>query len=358
MHRIDEVLVIGGLPGVQVRRLVEQATQAGVEVNVLPTYDQLLRQDVSVAPRPVAIDDLLRRDPVDLDFDGASQWLGGQVVMVTGSSGSIGSEVCRQLLRLKPSKLVAVDRSETGQFFLDRELRQLMPTANIEIVLADLTDAPRLRETFRQHQPDVVFHAAAYKHVPLMEQHPGEAVKNIVLATRNIADIAEETGASAFVMVSTDKAVNPTSVMGACKRIAERYVQAKADTSDCRFSTVRFGNVLGSSGSVAPIFSDQIANGGPVTVTHPEMTRYFMMIPEAAQLVIQAGVLGRGGEVFVLDMGDPVRIADLARDMIRLSGLKEGDDIEIAFTGSGQARSCTRSCTAIKSTTRGPHTQR
>ncbi|MEM1305382.1 MAG: UDP-N-acetylglucosamine 4,6-dehydratase family protein, partial [Planctomycetota bacterium] len=225
------------------------------------------------------------------------------------------------------------DRSETGQFFLERELRCSAPEAGIEMVLADLTDAARVQAVCEQHKPDVVFHAAAYKHVPLMEQHPGEAVKNIVLATQNIADTAEEYGASAFVMVSTDKAVNPTSVMGACKRIAERYVQAKAEVSACRFSTVRFGNVLGSSGSVAPIFREQIAKGGPVTVTHPDMTRYFMMIPEAAQLVVQAGLMGRGGEVFVLDMGEPVRITDLARDMIRLSGLREGDDIEIEFSG-------------------------
>jgi FlaA1/EpsC-like NDP-sugar epimerase len=199
--------------------------------------------------------------------------------------------------------------------------------------MADVNDGERMRAVFDAHQPDVVFHAAAYKHVPLMESHVGEAVKNIVLATRGLADLADEFGCESFVMISTDKAVNPTSAMGSCKRLAEQYVEAKAAASACRFVTVRFGNVLDSAGSVVPIFREQIARGGPVTVTHPDMVRYFMMIPEAAQLVIQAGAMGAGGEIFVLDMGEPVRIVDLARDMIRLSGLREGDDVEIQFTG-------------------------
>jgi FlaA1/EpsC-like NDP-sugar epimerase len=199
--------------------------------------------------------------------------------------------------------------------------------------MADVTDGERMRAVFDEHRPEVIFHAAAYKHVPLMEAHVGEAAKNIVLATRRLADLADEFAAAGFVMISTDKAVNPTSVMGACKRLAEQYVEAKAAASLCRFVTVRFGNVLDSAGSVVPIFREQIARGGPVTVTHPDMVRYFMMIPEAAQLVIQAGAMGQGGEIFVLDMGEPVRIVDLARDMIRLSGLREGDDVEIRFTG-------------------------
>jgi FlaA1/EpsC-like NDP-sugar epimerase len=254
-------------------------------------------------------------------------------VLVTGSAGSIGSEICRQVLRLEPARLLLVDRSETGQFFLERELRELAPTAAFEVLMADVNDADRMRSVFAQHRPEVIFHAAAYKHVPLMETHVSEAVKNIVLATRGLADLAEEFGAAAFVMISTDKAVNPTSVMGSCKRLAEEYVQAKAAGSACRLVTVRFGNVLDSAGSVVPIFREQIARGGPVTVTHPDMIRYFMIIPEAAQLVIQAGAMGRGGEVFVLDMGEPVRILDLAQDMIRLSGLRVGDDVEIRFTG-------------------------
>jgi FlaA1/EpsC-like NDP-sugar epimerase len=226
-----------------------------------------------------------------------------------------------------------VDRSENGLFFLERELRTLAQPAGIDICVADVTDARRMEVLFGRFQPDVVFHAAAYKHVPLMEDNPGEAVKNIVLATQQLADLALHFKVTSFVMISTDKAVNPTSVMGACKRLAELYVQALAEDSGRRYVTVRFGNVLDSAGSVVPIFRQQIAAGGPVTVTHPMMTRYFMTIPEASQLVIQAGAMGRGGEIFVLDMGQPVRIVDLATDMIRLSGLSVGEDIEIQFVG-------------------------
>ncbi|WP_197531582.1 polysaccharide biosynthesis protein [Posidoniimonas corsicana] len=330
---VKEVLITGGLPGKQVRRLIDTAQQHGFRVKVLPSYQQILNEHVSVQPRSVAIEDLLRREAVDFDQQAVRSWLDGRTVLVTGSSGSIGSEICRQLLRVKPAKLVVLDRSETGQFFLERELRALAPDACIEVALGDLTDADRMRAVFEEHRPDVVFHAAAYKHVPLMEQHPGEAIKNIVLATRNVADLADEFAAGAFVMISTDKAVNPTSVMGSCKQLAERYVQARSAGSSCRFTTVRFGNVLDSAGSVVPVFRQQIESGGPVTVTHQDIVRYFMMIPEASQLVIQAGTMGRGGEIFVLDMGEPVRIMDLARDMIRLSGLRVGEDIEIEVTG-------------------------
>lgn len=340
-HNIAEVLINAGeLPGRTVREVVARAAEAGVRVKVLPSYEQLLAERVAVQPRPVAIADLLRRPSIELDDAAVRSWIAGRTVLVTGAAGSIGSEICRQLLRLAPAKIVLVDRSETGQFFLERELRDALhsgatPPAAVDVcvAMADVTDGDRLRAVFHEHRPDIVFHAAAYKHVPLMESHVGEAVKNIVLATRRLADLAEEFGSAGFVMISTDKAVNPTSVMGSCKRLAEQYVQAKAGTSSCRFVTVRFGNVLDSAGSVVPIFREQIARGGPVTVTHPEMVRYFMMIPEAAQLVIQAGAMGRGGEIFVLDMGEPVRIVDLAQDMIRLSGLRVGDDIEIQFTG-------------------------
>lgn len=331
-HAAAEVLVAGELPGRVVRAVMADAQKLDVPVRVLPTYEQLLQGSVAIGPRDVSIEDLLRRDPVKLDDQAIGEWLAGQTVLVTGSSGSIGSEICRQLLSRKPAKLIALDRSETGQFFLERELEQLAPGV-VEVVLADTNDRERLDAVFAEHKPNVVFHAAAYKHVPLMERHPGEAIKNITLATRNVADAAEAAGAESFVMVSTDKAVNPTSVMGACKQMAERYVQAKSVGSDTRFVTVRFGNVLDSAGSVIPIFRQQIARGGPVTVTHPEINRYFMMIPEAAQLVIQAGCMGAGGEIFVLDMGEPVRIVDLARDMIRLSGLREGEDIELRITG-------------------------
>ena len=331
---VEEILITAGeLPGKQVRELVDVAARHGFRVKVLPSYEQLLQERVAVQPRPVAISDLLRRRSVELNVDGIRQWLSGRTLLVTGSAGSIGSEICRQLVKLPHTKLLLLDRSETGQFFLEQELRRLAPEANVEVLLADVTDAQRLRAVFEAYRPDVIFHAAAYKHVPLMESHVGEAVKNIVLATRRIADLANEFQAEGFVMISTDKAVNPTSVMGSCKRLAEQYVQAKAESSACRFVTVRFGNVLDSAGSVVPIFREQIARGGPLTVTHPEMIRYFMMIPEAAQLVIQAGTMGQGGEIFVLDMGKPVRILDLAKDMIRLSGLRVGDDIEIEVTG-------------------------
>ncbi|TWT87108.1 UDP-N-acetyl-alpha-D-glucosamine C6 dehydratase [Pseudobythopirellula maris] len=332
-HRVDEVLITSAVPGPAVRGLVAESQVRGFSVRVLPSYDQLLSGRLAVQPRPVAIEDLLRRPPVALDQEAIGRLISGKTVLVTGSSGSIGSEICRQLLKHDPGNLVVLDRSETGQFFLERELRRIAPEAAIEVVLADATDRERLDRVFADTRPDVVFHAAAYKHVPLMEQHPGEGVKNIVLATRNLADAAEEHGVGSFVMVSTDKAVRPTSVMGSCKQMAERYVQAKSVGSACRFITVRFGNVLDSAGSVIPIFREQIAQGGPITVTHPDINRFFMMIPEAAQLVIQAGVMGVGGEIFVLDMGEPVRIVDLARDMIRLSGLEEGEDIEIEITG-------------------------
>ena len=333
-HKVSELLITSGsLPGKEVRELVELASQNHFRVKVLPSYEQLLQEHVAVNPRPVAIADLLRRPSVSLDTESIHHWIAGRTVLVTGSAGSIGSEICRQLLKLSVEKLVLVDRTETGQFFIEREMRRLAPEAKIEVVLADLTDRNRMTAVFEQHQPDIIFHAAAYKHVPLMEQHVGEAVKNIVLATQNVVDLAEEFQAEGFVMISTDKAVNPTSVMGSCKRLAEQYVQAKASTSSCRLVTVRFGNVLDSAGSVVPIFREQIARGGPLSVTHPDMIRYFMLIPEAAQLVIQAGTMGQGGEIFVLDMGEPVRIMDLAKDMIRLSGLRVGDDIEIEITG-------------------------
>jgi len=333
-HNVGEVLLTAdSLPGKQVRAMVELAGAHDFRVKVLPSYEQLLHDRVDVSPRSVAIADLLRRPSVELDTESIQDWITGRTVLVTGSSGSIGSEICRQILAQSPAELIVVDRSETGQFFLERELRRLAPEVEIAVCLADLTDRERMRGVFDKHRPDIVFHAAAYKHVPLMEAHAGEAVKNISLATRNLVDLAEEFEAEGFVMISTDKAVNPTSVMGSCKRLAEQYVQAKAATSSCRLVTVRFGNVLDSAGSVVPIFREQIAHGGPITVTDPEMIRYFMLIPEAAQLVIQAGAMGQGGEIFVLDMGEPVRIMNLAQDMIRLSGLRVGEDIEIEVTG-------------------------
>ncbi len=333
-HGVEEVLITAGdLPGTQVRRLIDAARQGSFRVKVLPSYEQLLAEQVAIHPRAVAIEDLLCRSAVELDLDRLRDWLSGQVVLVTGSAGSIGSEICRQLVKLGPAKLVAVDRAESPQFFLEHELRRLAPKTQIDVRLADMNDHGRLDALFRQAKPNVVFHAAAYKHVPLMETHCGEAVKNIVLATRNLVDLAEEHHVQTLVMISTDKAVNPTSVMGCCKRLAEQYVQARSTGSPCRLVTVRFGNVLDSSGSVVPIFREQIARGGPITVTHADIMRYFMLIPEAAQLVVQAGAMGQGGEIFVLDMGEPVRILDLAHDMIRLSGLRVGVDVEVEVVG-------------------------
>lgn len=333
-HTATELLIAStGISGKVVREIVEQSAENDFTVKVLPTYDQLFDGRLDLRPRTVSIADLLRRDPVQLDTNYVSDWLSGKTVLVTGSAGSIGSEMCRQILPFEPGKLVVLDRSENGLFFLEKELRKSFPNATIEVCIADIGDRVRIADLIRDHRPNVIFHAAAYKHVPLMEMNCSEAIKNIPIATKNMADLADQHGVESFVMISTDKAVNPTSVMGCSKRVAEIYVQALASESDTRFVTVRFGNVLGSNGSVVPIFAQQIADGGPVTVTHPEMQRYFMMIPEASQLVIQAGAMGQGGEIFVLDMGEPVKIVDLARDMVRLSGLRVGEDIEIQFSG-------------------------
>lgn len=333
-HNLREVLVTRGeLPGKKLRQLVDAGEAHDVDIRIVPSQEELIEGNVDLTPKRVCIEDLLQREPIKLDQWKLRRWLDGRTLMVTGSAGSIGSEICRQLLKFEPRRLVMVDRWESGQFFLERELRRLAPQHTIDVCLADVSDQARMASLLAEYRPNVLFHAAAYKHVPLMEENPGEAVKNIVLLTQGLADLAVDHGVSSFVMISTDKAVNPTNVMGASKRVAELYVQSRADDCDCRFVTVRFGNVLDSAGSVVPIFRQQIAEGGPVTVTHPDVTRYFMTIPEASQLVIQAGAMGQGGEIFVLDMGSPVRIYEMARDMIRLSGLKEGEDIEIEVVG-------------------------
>ena len=333
-YGVSEILITtGGLSGRQVRRLVDEARQRQMQVKVLPSFEELISGRLAVQPRPVAIEDLLRREMVRLELENIRQWIDNRVLLVTGSAGSIGSEICRQLLQFSPKKLVMLDRWETGQFYLEQELNRLPSDVEIDVQIADLLDEKRIGEILESCRPDIIFHAAAYKHVPLMEKHPYEAMRNIVQATRNVANLAMQNRVGSLVMVSTDKAVNPTNVKGACKRVAELYVQSLAGQSSCRFVTVRFGNVLDSSGSVVPIFRQQIARGGPVTVTDPGIVRYFMTIPEASQLVIQAGTIGNGGEILVLDMGEPVRIVDLATDMIRLSGLEVGRDVEIVFTG-------------------------
>jgi FlaA1/EpsC-like NDP-sugar epimerase len=281
----------------------------------------------------VSLHELLGRPPVNLDTPEIQRFLAGKRVMVTGAGGSIGSEICRQTMKFLPQRMLLVERAENNLFEIDRELRHRWLGADIRPYLADICDAERIAQVFEAEQPQVVFHCAAHKHVPMMESNACEAIKNNVFGTQIVADTAARFEVDAFVMVSTDKAVNPTSVMGATKRVAELYVQSRSDSCHTRFVAVRFGNVLGSSGSVIPIFQKQIESGGPVTVTHPDMKRYFMTIPEASQLVMQAGAIGQGGEIFVLDMGEPIRILDLARELIARSGLRVGDDIEIQFTG-------------------------
>jgi FlaA1/EpsC-like NDP-sugar epimerase len=318
----------------QRKRAIQLCNQAGVKALTVPSFDDLMSGKVAVSQlRPIELDDLLGRDPVQLDAAGLHELLTGKTVLVTGAGGSIGSEMCRQIARFEPAELVLFEQSEFALYTIEQELRQSFPGLDFACLVGDVRDADRVDEAMRRHRPDVVFHAAAYKHVPMMEQHNAwQAIRNNVLGTHTVARAAQRHGVGKFVMISTDKAVNPTNVMGASKRLAEMVCQALQPSGGTRFVSVRFGNVLGSSGSVIPRFRSQIAQGGPITVTHPEITRYFMSIPEAAQLVLQAGLMGQGGEIFVLDMGEPVKIVDLARDLIRLSGYTE-DDIKIEFTG-------------------------
>ena len=332
---VDEIIIaIPSAAGQQMRRIVDLCKSSGVPFRTIPGLDELIDGRVNVNQlRPVALEDLLGREPVKLDTGVISSAMAGQVVMVTGAGGSIGSEICRQVCRFDPKALILVERAENALFCVHRELEAAFPDVNVIPCIADVGDGARMEEVFRERRPTVVFHAAAHKHVPMMECNPGEAVKNNVLGTKTLADLAAAHRVARFVMISTDKAVNPTSVMGVSKRVAEIYVQALSTRSRTRFIAVRFGNVLGSAGSVVPIFKQQIEAGGPVTVTHPDMKRYFMTIPEASQLVLQAGAMGEGGEIFILDMGEPIRIADLARDLILLSGLEPDEDIEIRFTG-------------------------
>jgi FlaA1/EpsC-like NDP-sugar epimerase len=335
-HDVDHVIItIAKATREDFRRLLAACDTVPVKARVIPGMHELLAGSVSVNRiRNVEIEDLLGRDPVSLDRELVGAFLTDKVVVVTGAGGSIGSELARQVARFGPRRLLLVERAEGALFDIDRELLARHPELAVVPVIADVGDAARIDLVFAEHRPAVVFHAAAHKHVPMMEKNPGEAVKNNVVGTRVVAEAAGRHGAAAFVMISTDKAVRPTSIMGATKRMAELVVQQLDQRfADTRFVAVRFGNVLGSAGSVIPIFREQIERGGPVTVTHPEMVRYFMTIPEAAQLVLQAGALGEGGEIFVLDMGAPVKILDLAKDMIRLSGLRPYDDIDIVFSG-------------------------
>jgi FlaA1/EpsC-like NDP-sugar epimerase len=330
---VEDILVISGvLTGTQLRGLMEGCNQSGLALKVIPAYDDLLATSYTAQIRDVDINDLLRREPVQLNSDAISSLIAGRTVLVTGAGGSIGSEICRQVLKFRPKTLIMVERAENSLFLVEQEFRALRTESQVIPCIADITDCSRIDQVFRLYQPSIVFHAAAHKHVPMMEYNPGEAIKNNVLGTRRLAELANDHGVQEFVMISTDKAVNPTSIMGVSKQLAERFVHAFSEVATTKFVVVRFGNVLASNGSVVPIFQEQIRRGGPITVTHPEIERFFMTIPEASQLVLQAAAMGKGGEIFVLDMGESVRIVDLARDLIRLSGLKP-DDIEIVYTG-------------------------
>jgi len=334
-HGFDELIIaMPSAPGSTIRAVMREARTAGLAARTVPGLFEILSGRVGVSSlRPVQIEDLLRRAPVRTDLDQVRALVAGETVLITGAGGSIGSELGRQVAGLGPGRLVLLGHGENSIFSIHRELEERFPALRLVPVIADIRDQARIQAVFARHRPSVVFHAAAHKHVPLMEWNVVEAVTNNVVGTRNVVEAAAAAGTSHMVLISTDKAVLPTNVMGATKRVAEQLVQEAAERTGRHFIAVRFGNVLGSRGSVVPNFLRQIEAGGPITVTHPEMRRYFMTIPESVQLVLQAAVLGRGGEVFVLDMGEPVKIVDLARDLIRLSGLEVDRDIEIKFTG-------------------------
>lgn len=330
------ILAMPSAPGSRIRDLAKILYAEGVRVKTLPSMQSFLeRNGWKPELRDIAIDDLLRREPIHLDMGSIQQVLSGSVVLITGAGGSIGGELARQVANFQPDRLILLGRGENSLWGIERELRRLYPALPLEVELCDIRNATHLRRVFETWRPEFVFHAAAHKHVPYLEQHPEEGIENNIFGTLNLLEAAKSVGTRKFVNVSTDKAVNPTSVLGATKRVAEFLVirAAEDEPGDGRYLSVRFGNVLGSRGSVIPLFHDQIRHGGPITVTHPDMTRYFMTIPEASQLVLQAGMLGESGKVFVLDMGAPVRIVDLATDMARLSGLTPGFDIDIQFSG-------------------------
>ena len=331
------VITIAHIGRPEILRLIEICQKVPVKVRIIPGFSEILEGRVKVSRiRDVKAEDLLGRSPIELDHESISDFVDGKTVMVTGAGGSIGSELARQVTRFRPARILLVERAEFALFDIEQELvRTLRSFREIQVIalVADVGDETRMRAIFNEYSPHVVLHAAAHKHVPMMETNPTEAVKNNILATRRVATLAGEAGAQAFVMISTDKAVRPTSVMGASKRVAEIVVQDLSSRYTTRFVAVRFGNVIGSAGSVIPAFREQIRQGGPVTVTHPEMRRYFMTIPEAAQLVLEAGAMGMGGEIFVLEMGEQVRILELAEAMIKLSGLKPYDEMGVIFTG-------------------------
>ncbi len=333
--RLDEVIVaIKAVPGGRMRRIVEICQRYGIESRTIPVLGDILNRQVMInRTRPVKYEDLLGRQPVEMHPDRIGRYLQGKNILITGGAGSIGSELCRQAARFDPKSLVICDNCENSLYEIEIELTHSFGGVHVVPVLADVRDAKKMDRLFARVTPDVVFHAAAYKHVPMMESHAWEAVENNVVGTLNVLQTAERTAVERFVLVSSDKAVKPSSVMGATKRVAELLTLAFSGEEKRRFVIVRFGNVAGSEGSVIPLFRRQIERGGPVTVTHPEITRYFMTIPEAAQLILEAGGMGEGGEIFVLDMGTPLKIVDIARDLIRFAGMEPNEDIKIHFTG-------------------------
>lgn len=334
-YDVDEVIIaIPSAEGKTIKRFYELSNKKNVKVEIVPGVYEILKGDVSLNQiREVKVEDLLRRDQVDLISSEISAYLEAKTILVSGGGGSIGSEICRQIAKFNPEQIIILDINENTTYFLERDLKENYPNLELISIIGSIRDKNKLEKVFNEYSPDVVFHAAAHKHVPLMETSPEEAVKNNILGTRNLAQTAADFEIDRFVLISTDKAVNPTNVMGASKRAAEMIIQTINKQVKTKFMAVRFGNVLGSQGSVIPLFKKQIAKGGPLTVTHKDITRYFMTIPEASQLVIQAGALGKGGEVFVLDMGEPVKIMELAEDLIALSGLTPYEDIDIDVIG-------------------------
>lgn len=334
-YQISEIII--AMPAAskqEISSIIDICKRSKAKLKMIPMLDDLIKGKLNISRlRNVDVEDLLGRDPIKTDLEGIANYVTNKVVLVTGAGGSIGSELCRQIAPFQPKLLVLLGHGENSIYTIEMEMRRKFPEMKIETIIADVQDRKRIEDVFRTYRPHVVFHAAAHKHVPLMERNPSEAIKNNVFGTRNVAECADLYEAERFVLISTDKAVNPTSIMGATKRIAEMFIQNLDKSSKTRFVAVRFGNVLGSRGSVIPRFREQIAQGGPVTVTHPEMIRYFMTIPEAVQLVIQAGAFAQGGEIFILDMGKPVKIVDLATDLIRLSGYEPNVDIAIEFSG-------------------------
>lgn len=334
-YKIDKIFIaLPKLSAKELKPILDICKQTDCEIQKVAGIYQLLNGEVSVSKlKKITIDDLLGREPVKIDLGRILDYVQDRVVMVTGGSGSIGSELCRQIITKKPKKLIILDIYENSTYILQRELMRTRPDLDFEVIIASVRDEDRMRGIFEQFHPEIIFHAAAYKHVPLMEACPNEAVKNNVLGTYNMVKLADEYGVKRFIQISTDKAVNPTNIMGASKRICEMIIQSYDKKSKTEYVAVRFGNVLGSNGSVVPLFKQQIEEGGPITVTHPDIIRYFMTIPEAVSLVLMAGAYAKGGEIFVLDMGEPVRIMDLAKNMIRLAGLREGEDIDIEIIG-------------------------